>query len=323
MATMTATPKFDLIPDVPMSSIPNYGVPAGQAGLFAALPALGQAAGLGCGNPATGQALGALLSIPGQVAEYKANQQAARVANQQRQQAIQMVENLAASGEMNIGRPAEWTKINPRVDATARMAAARRAWAGKSAEEQERVQAGIAGQGGVVTPAAEAAILGAVEERNRIPMQQELGQIWQSAQEDSNNLLMAIASADTARKMGNAANKMGLTQLAAGLLTGDISFSSAQQIFSTVTESMNRAMEIYQQRWQMQKQMQMQQRALNYGLAGSGISAVGSIAGGALVGGAFSGGAGGGFNSSPFISPSQTVGGSSQLGGLVLDPSLL
>ncbi len=282
MPTMTTSPQFDLIPDVPLSSIPNYGVPASQAGMLAILPAIGQIVGIAKGNPTVGQAISAALSVPAQMAEYRASQQAAREANRQRQQAIGMVENLAASGEMNVARPKEWGMINPLIDATARMAAVRRGWEEKSKGEQEQVQEKIAQQGVELTPSAEANILGAIEEKNRIPMQQELGQIWAGAQEDRNNLLMAIASADTARKMGNAANKMGLTQLAASLLTGDISFSSAQQVFQTVTDAMNKAMDIYQQRWQVQKQMQMQQRALNYGLAGAGISAIGDIVSGGL-----------------------------------------
>jgi len=123
-------------------------------------------------------------------------------------------------------------------------------------------------------------------------MQQELGKIWEGAQESSNNLLLSIASQDMSRKFANIANKMGLTQLAAGLLTGDISYTTAQQIFSTVQEGINNAVALYQHRQDQQRMERMQEQSLNYGLAGGVISGGSSLAAAGVYGAAS--GAGGG-----------------------------
>jgi len=264
---------------------PTLGMDPLAVGGSALLPALGYGVGMATGHPAVGQLLSVIGSIPGQVMDYAAQQEAATIANQDRDRALGLIERAMAPGSgMYIPKPVEFSKMgDPLIEAIPQANAIRKAAAQRTKLRSQDLRSRLAGEGVSLAPEAESDLFSDIEWEERGQAGASIKELFQQARRDRNNQLFAIGQAETSRREANVGTQRSLTMAAATILGTPLDSVSAQGVFDTVNQGLQFLEQSRLQREQIAAQRHAANQSLMGSITGSGISAAGSVASGALI----------------------------------------
>lgn len=272
---------------------PNASAPApsgpsmGMAALSAFLPAI---AGLAPAGSMWGPVLSGISSGVGALTNYQSAQQAAQFANQQRQSALQAIQNTPVP---QVGRPREFdqalasAKLRPIGEMVNFSTAANESMNRKVSDTRAR----FAQSGYDIAPEQ---LESAVEEQVRqgtAGRDNTLMAMLDRARQSYLNTLMGVGGAELQRGSTNAAAQAGTLDKLISVLLSPI--DSAQFDQSSISNAVTNAQQLQMQA----QQLRMQQKALDQqflgGLIGGGMSLGGSLGGAGILAGGLSGSGGG------------------------------